>query len=242
MVTRSSGTSSARITNTVDGGGSSTVFSRRRRALRSEQVELVEDRAPCGAPRPGHSAATRMISSTCSVGDGGADPAGPRGRRGARRPAASRASRPAGSPVGSSSRAAKARAAWQLGAARRVRRTGRRGRDRPPRPSAGVDRRGLPDDAVPDRSQLTGRARSRTAAPNGVGDVLDRPAAVDHDPALRVGGGQPAEALRDSGVELGRRSARSGRAHAAACGGPAARRGRRGARRGRASTRRWPTR
>ena len=52
MVTRSRGTSSARITNTVDAGGSSMVLSSTGRSLRAQQVELVRGSAPCASLRP----------------------------------------------------------------------------------------------------------------------------------------------------------------------------------------------
>ena len=142
MVTRSTGTSSARITNTVDGGGSSTVFSRR--AAPSGRSRWNSSRmSTFRCPSTGESEATRMISSTCSLAM-----AGPT-RWTSRTSGCSPASGQPGVAAGGVARRIQEQGGegprgLELGAARRVRRRGRRGRDRRPRRCSSATAVGCP--------------------------------------------------------------------------------------------------
>ena len=238
---------------------------RRRRLL--DRLQQARPRLPVGAggtrrgsstfrrPSTGDSEATPDDLLDLLLGDGRRRPARPRGRRGARRPAASRAvAAGAGRRRRVQEQGGEGPGGLELACCRRsdeevgVDGIGGRGRAAG-RPPVGWPTTRVPMTRIAPRWPLgrrslrvTGRS-ARTAARTASATSSIDPAAVDHDPALRIGGGQPAEARRATRAwKLGPGALEPVELAPPHAVGQLLGRRRRGGRPGRASTRRWPTR
>ena len=213
------------------------------RLLAVEQVELVEDHAPCGRPRSGASDGRRTISSSLVLGDRGADAADLAHvgmLAGEHQPGVALVGVVAAGEQQRGERPGRLRA-WS---SRPARRTGRRApAARRPRHAAGRPRAALADDVVPDRGLAAvtkatpaSRSSSRRIARRHVVDrahrlhgdppALGSAAAIVAEPVER-----PARGTRRLGARSGRGRGRliRSRSRRRACRGRSRRSGQRAA-------------